>query len=38
VLHYSLGGTPTEGWHKLNVRVLGNSRLTVRAREGYFGR
>ncbi len=38
VLHYLLGGTPSEGWHKLSVRVRGNSRLTVRAREGYFGR
>jgi hypothetical protein len=32
-----LAGVPSEGWHKLSVRVRGR-RLTIRAREGYFGR
>ena len=38
VLQYMLSGVPTEGWHTLTVRVRGQRRLTVRAREGYFGR
>jgi VWFA-related protein len=38
VVHYLLNGVPPGGWHALSVRVKGNRRYAVRAREGYFGR
>jgi VWFA-related protein len=38
VLSYLVSGVPSDGWHKLTVRVRGARRLAVRAREGYFGR
>ena len=38
VLTYALDGVPSQGWHKLIVRVPGGRGLKVRAREGYFAR
>ena len=38
VVRYTLSGIPAPGWHRLDVRLPGNPRYTVRAREGYVSR
>lgn len=38
VLRYSPTGVAPEGWHAIAVSVPAESRATIRARRGYFGR